>query len=57
MFVQLGIPLPTATYMKNNLAKDVHYWHAKLLGGTFAKNDEVIDTAELEKNLGKGKVI
>ena len=22
-----------------------------------AKNDEVIDTAELEKNLGKGKVI
>ena len=41
--VQLGIPLPTATYLKNNLAKDVHYWHAKLLGGTFAKNDEVIE--------------
>ena len=39
--VQLGIPLPTATYLKNNLQKDVFYWHAKLLAGTFAKNEEV----------------
>lgn len=39
--IQLGMPLPTAHYLKNNTAKDVYYWHAKLLGGNFVPNDEV----------------
>lgn len=39
--IQLGMPLPTAHYMKNNATKDVFYWNAKLLGGNFMPNDEV----------------
>lgn len=39
--IQLGMPLPTAHYMKNNATKDVFYWNAKFLGGNFVPNDEV----------------
>ncbi len=39
--IQLGMPLPTAHYLKNNSPKDVYYWNARLLGGTFVPNDEV----------------
>ncbi|MEY4312179.1 MAG: hypothetical protein RLZZ571_949 [Actinomycetota bacterium] len=39
--IQLGIPLPTAHYTKNNATKDAYYWNAQLLGGEFVPNDEV----------------
>lgn len=39
--IQLGIPLPTAHYTKNNATKDAYYWNAQLLGGEFMPNDEV----------------
>lgn len=39
--IQLGMPLPTAHYLKNNSPKDVYYWNAKFLSGDFVPNDEV----------------
>lgn len=39
--IQLGIPLPTSTYMKGTATKDAHYWNASLIGGKFLPNDEV----------------
>lgn len=39
--IQLGVPLPTAQYLKNNATKDVFYWNAKFLSGDFLPNDEV----------------
>lgn len=39
--IKLGVPLPTAHYLKGNSTKDAHYWNATIVGGEFLPNDEV----------------
>ncbi|MCM2420740.1 NUDIX hydrolase [Streptomyces sp. RKAG293] len=37
----LGAPLPTARYLADGRPKEVRYWAAEAVSGTFAVNDEV----------------
>lgn len=39
--VRLGYPLPMQRYLVNGVAKEVHYWKARSVDGTFVENDEV----------------
>jgi len=39
--IRLGIPLPTQSYKTEDGLKYSHYWHAQVIDGEFAPNDEV----------------
>lgn len=39
--VRLGYPLPMQRYLVNGVAKEVHYWKARSVDGSFVENDEV----------------
>lgn len=51
--IELGIPLPTSTYLKGTSTKDAHYWSASLLGGKFLPNDEVDEIKWLTASAAK----
>ena len=53
--VVLGSPLPTQQYLVKGVPKAVFYWHAQVVGGSFAPNDEVDEIVwlPLEKAIKK----
>lgn len=51
--IRLGLPLPQRHYQVNGVPKDVYYWHATVLEGDFAPNEEVSSIAWVPRDLAQ----
>ncbi|GAA3393026.1 NUDIX hydrolase [Streptomyces roseoviridis] len=52
----LGARLPTVRYLANGRPKEVTYWAARALGGTFTPNDEIDDLVWLRPALARPRL-